>query len=65
MTRRYKPLPDYGYKLNINAPDIAPLFKEYKKSKGIPVWCPLSDTERHEFEFMVLRARQKKAEREG
>lgn len=65
MTRRYKPLPDYGYRLNINEPEVHELFQRYKKWKGIPVWCPLSDAERHEFEFMILRARQKKAERES
>ena len=49
----------------LNEPEINELFQRYKKWKGIPVWCPLSDGERHEFEFMVLRAMQKKAEREG
>lgn len=40
----------YGYTLNINHPTIHPLYMRYKRWKRIPVWCPLSDTERTEFE---------------
>lgn len=40
----------YTYRINVNHPKIAPLFERFKKWKGIPVWCPLSDKERFEFE---------------
>lgn len=40
----------YGYTLNINHPVVYPLYMRYKRWKGIPVWCPMSDGERIEFE---------------
>ena len=40
----------YSYILNINHPVIHPLYMRFKRWKGIPVYCPLSDTERIEFE---------------
>lgn len=43
----------YGYKTDVNDPKIAPLYERFKKWKGIPVWCPLSDAERHEFEAYI------------
>lgn len=49
-------IPDdcYGYKVDISDPKIKPLFERYKKWKGIPEWCPLSDEERLEFEGYIL-----------
>lgn len=61
--RECKPLPDYGYRLDLNAPVIKELYYRYRRKKGIPVWCPLSDEERHEFELAVIRAVQKREER--
>ena len=44
----------YGYRADIFAPELAELFKRYKKWKNIPDWCPLSDKERFEFESYIL-----------
>lgn len=63
MSLKHKPLPDYGYRLNVNAPEIRPLYDRFKKSKGIPPWCPLSDAERHEFELTIILAIQKRKAR--
>lgn len=45
----------YGYRINIMHPKIEPLYKRYKKWKGIADWCPLSDAERLEFESYILK----------
>lgn len=45
----------YIYKININLPKRQELYLRFKKWKGIPKWCPLSDEERKEFEDYVLR----------
>lgn len=45
----------YGYRINIMHPKIEPLYKRYKKWKGIADWCPLSDAERFEFESYILK----------
>ena len=45
----------YGYRINITHPKIEPLYKRYKKWKGIADWCPLSDAERFEFESYILK----------
>lgn len=47
----------YGYQVDISHPDIQPLYWRYKKWKGIPRWCPLSDEERKEFEAYILGRR--------
>lgn len=44
----------YGYKVNINRPEIKNLYKRFKQWRGIPFWCPLSDNERIEFESYIL-----------
>ena len=44
----------YGYRMNIAHPMIQELYRRYKRWKKIPVWCPLSDEERREFENYVL-----------
>lgn len=61
----------YGYQVNINSDrpimrsgeSINDLYLRYKTKQGIPVWCPLSDAERREFERYVMplidRARRK------
>lgn len=64
MARRPRePLPDYGYRLDLNDPVIKELYDRYRRKKGIPVWCPLSDYERHEFELAVIKAMQRREER--
>lgn len=49
----------YGYRVDIFAPELAELFKRYKKWKNIPDWCPLSDKERFEFEGYILGKKSK------
>lgn len=47
--------PDYGYRVDISKPKVKELYLRYKKWKGIPDWCPLSDSERFEFENLLLK----------
>ena len=54
MKSKHEPLPDYGYKINLNVPGMTELYYRFKKMKGIPRWCPLSDEERREFESYFL-----------
>ena len=51
----------YGYKLNVNHPQILPLYERYKKKLGEKI---LSDTQRLTFETMIFKALQKKKEKE-
>lgn len=51
----------YGYKLNVNHPQILPLYERYKKKLGEKI---LSDTQRLAFETMIFKALQKKKEKE-
>lgn len=53
-------IPDdcYGYKVDISDPKIKPLYERFKKWKGIPEWCPLSDEERLEFESYILKEKK-------
>lgn len=44
----------YGFRVNINHPAVLPLYKRYKRWKGIADWCPLSDSERLNFEKYIL-----------
>lgn len=52
---------NYGYKLNVNHPQILPLYERYKKKLGEKI---LSDTQRLTFETMIFQALQKKKEKE-
>lgn len=45
----------YGYRIDISKPKYRELYERYKKWKGIPKWCPLSDSDRFEFENYVLK----------
>lgn len=45
----------YGYRVDISEPETQKLYQRYKKWKGIPSWCPLSDEERLEFERYILK----------
>ena len=51
----------YGYRVDISEPETQKLYQRYKKWKGIPSWCPLSDDERAEFEDMILGKTKRKA----
>lgn len=51
----YAPQNEYGYQVDISHPKIKPLYERFKKWKGVPDWCPLSDDERKEFENYILR----------
>lgn len=52
----------YGYQVNINShrpilrsgESINDLYRRYKAANNIPAWCPLSDSERREFEQYVM-----------
>ena len=43
----------YGYKLNVNHPQISQLYEKYKRKIGEKI---LSDGQRFTFEFLVLQA---------
>lgn len=60
MKKSFIPDNRYGYKVDISDPKIKPLYERYKKWKGIPSWCPLSDKERLEFEGYIIKSNQKK-----
>lgn len=45
----------YGFRLNINVPEIRDKYERYKKYKGMPTQFPCSDDERREFERYVLK----------
>lgn len=46
------------FKLNVNSPVVRELYDRYKKWKGLPPHIPLTDTQRHEFEEYVLKAKK-------
>ena len=50
----------YGYQVDITKPKYRELYERYKKWKGFPRWCPLSDGERLEFENYVLGRKERK-----
>lgn len=43
----------YGYKLNVNHPQIQPLYERYKKKLGVKI---LSDNQRLTFETIIFQA---------
>ncbi len=45
---------DYGYRVNIRNPYINSLYRRFYKKQKIPMWCPLSDEQRFEFELAVI-----------
>lgn len=55
----YAPENKYGYQVNITNPKIKPLYERFKKWKGLPDWCPLSDAERFEFESFILKGEKR------
>lgn len=50
-----KAVNEYGYQVDITHPEIKPLYDRFKKWKGVPDWCPLSDAERLEFKSYILK----------
>lgn len=46
----------YSYTIDINNHVIFPYYMRFKRWKGVPVWCPLSDGERAEFEKYMKKA---------
>lgn len=51
---------NYGYKININHPDIKPMYDLYKQHIGEKI---LSDAQRHHFESLVFSTIDKKRKR--
>lgn len=45
----------WGYKLNINHPDVAKWYKLFSKQIGSPIY-PIGDTERYKFECIMRQA---------
>lgn len=52
----------YGYKLNVNNPQIQPLYERYKKKLGEKI---LSDNQRLTFETLIFNAIADKKKREN
>ena len=47
----------YGYKINVNHPDVKPYYDHYKRTLGAKI---LSDSERKRFEDAFLKMLEKK-----
>ena len=50
----------YGYKININHPDIKPMYEMYKHRIGAKI---LSDAQRQHFESIIFEMLEKKRKR--
>lgn len=50
----------YGYRLNVNHPQINELYKRYLVWKGLNYGFPISDAERFEFETLVISEIERK-----
>ena len=50
----------YGFRLNVNHPYINKLYLRFKASKGVGVNSPLNDSDRMEFERVVIEQLKKK-----
>ena len=55
----------WGYQVNVNHPQVRPFYERYKTQKGIPKSCPLSDSERRQFEAAFLAGIERKVQREA
>lgn len=51
----------YGYKVNVNHPQIQPLYEQFKKELKTPI---LSDMERFQFESIIISKYSKEKESE-
>lgn len=60
----YAPHNKYGYKININHPQIRPLYERYKDKLGENI---LSDKQRFHFEMMIFKLieRNKQEDEQG
>ncbi len=47
----------YGYKINVNHPDVRPFYDYYKSKLGLKI---LSDSQRLTFETLFLRMQERK-----
>ncbi|WP_303791379.1 hypothetical protein [Anaerotruncus colihominis] len=47
-------LPDYGYRMDVNDPEVNAAYRRWKVAHGIPLHIPLSDAERLEFELAYI-----------
>lgn len=45
----------YGYEINVNEPNITPLYFKYKEVHSIPPHYPMSDRQRFDFESLIKR----------
>lgn len=52
---------NYGYKLNINHPQIQPLYERYKEHLGEKI---LSDRQRYTFESLIFQMIERKNKKE-
>lgn len=50
----------YGYKININHPDIRPFYEAYHEKIGVPLSIGLSDAQRHHFESLIFTMMERK-----
>ena len=50
----------HGFRLNINHPYINKLYLRFKASKGVGVNSPLNDSDRREFETIIIEKLKKK-----
>lgn len=57
----YAPQNKYGYKLNVNNPQIKLLYDKYKRHIGEKI---LSDAQRHHFESLVFKMIEKNRTKE-
>lgn len=56
----YAPQNKYGYKINVNHPQIKPMYDKYKKQIGEKI---LSDAQRHHFESLIFTMIEKNRKR--
>lgn len=57
-TRVFLLLNSCGYIININNPEVLPLYKQFKEKNKIPTYAPLSDDERFKFEKELIKSEQ-------
>lgn len=58
----YNPHNKYGYKINVNHPQIKPLYEKFKHHINAKI---LSDTERLQFEAFIFKMIEKKNRKEA
>jgi glutathione peroxidase-family protein len=54
----------FNYQVNVNHPEVQPVYQAWKRSKGIPQMAPPSDEERWEFDrYFISRYKPADGER--